>query len=619
MKKFLTFVLVLAMVLSVSSFAMADVTLRGNGNDEADPYLVKTEEELIAAAAAGGYIRLDGSFDVDEAVVIPEGVTVVLDLNGKTITGTDTTTKNFGLITLANDGKAPHVAANLTVKDSAGGGNVTLIAENDTGWNRLSAVIFNQQGTVKVEGGTFQHFGGTSMSYGIDNLTNGGVGDAELTITGGTIISTYAAVRLGANSDSKTSKCTISAGSVEGGNYGVLVHDFSSKENKADLDINGGEFTGTKGALRVWDASTSKSVDNIDVDITNGNFDGALMFSITGVDSAGDSSVSDFFTISGGTFTEDPSACLASNCVVNKNADGNYVPAAATPVTAPSSEDDATATPNTGEIVKITKEQVNALADGKSLVVTADEMTFTFSKDLLSGLLSDGGSYVAIKIKEIDQNELNEAQYEAIRSTTAQLVFTAEIYVDGEYVGDKLDGKTVAVLIPVSAAGLSSSGLEGYSLVYISDDGKLEIIANAEAGANVIEAKLSHFSEYAVIKTEDANKIIASQKTPATSSSGGGYSGPDVWYIGGNTFGTNTNQVPTSVEIDQVPVSFTMNGSQITVDCITPGAKWVKVSWGSTTNTRYFTPDANAYCAQAVIPKTGGMSFWAAIAQFLGF
>ena len=104
-----------------------------------------------------------------------------------------------------------------------------------------------------------------------------------------------------------------------------------------------------------------------------------------------------------------------------------------------------------------------------------------------------------------------------------------------------------------------------------------------------------------------------------SSSSSGVYYGPDVWYIGGNTFGTNTNQVPTSVEIDQVPVSFTMNGSQITVDCIQPGSGWVTVRWGSVSNYRSFTPDANAYCAQAVIPKTGGMSIWAAIAQFLGF
>ncbi|MBR2329191.1 MAG: hypothetical protein IKA58_04835, partial [Clostridia bacterium] len=86
-----------------------------------------------------------------------------------------------------------------------------------------------------------------------------------------------------------------------------------------------------------------------------------------------------------------------------------------------------------------------------------------------------------------------------------------------------------------------------------------------------------------------------------------------------NTFGVTTNQVPTSVEIDNVPVSFTMNGNQITVGCIQPGSDWVTVRWGSVSNQRSFTPDANAYCTQTVIPKTGDVSFWAAIAEFFGF
>ena len=111
--------------------------------------------------------------------------------------------------------------------------------------------------------------------------------------------------------------------------------------------------------------------------------------------------------------------------------------------------------------------------------------------------------------------------------------------------------------------------------------------------------------------------IYAKWSVDAPTSSG--YSGPDLWYIGGNTFGVTTNQVPTSVEIDNVPVSFTMNGNQITVGCIQPGSDWVTVRWGSVSNQRSFTPDANAYCTQTVIPKTGDVSFWAAITEFFGF
>lgn len=96
-------------------------------------------------------------------------------------------------------------------------------------------------------------------------------------------------------------------------------------------------------------------------------------------------------------------------------------------------------------------------------------------------------------------------------------------------------------------------------------------------------------------------------------------SGIDVWYNGGNSFGTSKSAVPTAVEIDGVPVSFTGNGSEFTVGCISPNAKRVTVNWNSTSVTTNFTPDANAYCTQVQIPKTGDMSFWTAIAEFFGF
>ncbi|MBQ4610369.1 MAG: hypothetical protein IJB30_01405, partial [Clostridia bacterium] len=96
-------------------------------------------------------------------------------------------------------------------------------------------------------------------------------------------------------------------------------------------------------------------------------------------------------------------------------------------------------------------------------------------------------------------------------------------------------------------------------------------------------------------------------------------SGIKVEYNGGNSFSTSKGDVPTSVEIDGVPVPFTGNGSSFTVGCIDPNAKWVTVKWNSTTVTVNFTPDVNVVCTEIGIPKTGDMPFWAAIAAFFGF
>jgi len=92
-----------------------------------------------------------------------------------------------------------------------------------------------------------------------------------------------------------------------------------------------------------------------------------------------------------------------------------------------------------------------------------------------------------------------------------------------------------------------------------------------------------------------------------------------VKYEGGNRFSTNKSAVPTSVEIDGVPVSFVGDGRSFTVSCIEPGNHWITVRWHSTSVTTNFTADASVVCIPNAIPKTGDMPIWAAIAEFLGF
>ena len=93
----------------------------------------------------------------------------------------------------------------------------------------------------------------------------------------------------------------------------------------------------------------------------------------------------------------------------------------------------------------------------------------------------------------------------------------------------------------------------------------------------------------------------------------------DLWYNGGNSFGSSKSAVPTAVEIDGVAVGFTGNGREFSVGCVPADAKWVTVRWNSTSVTTNFTPDAAASCIEIDIPKTGDMPIRAAIAEFLGF
>lgn len=193
---------------------------------------------LAEAAAADGSIKLLENIELNEAVKM--NTTVELDLNGKTITGTDTTNANFGLITV-NKG-------DLTITDSVGNGKITVKATVNSGWNRYSAVIANNQGTVTVKSGTIEHLGGTDMAYAIDNLTNGEIGAATLTIEGGTIISPYRAIRQFANSATHTNTLIVTGGTITGANKGIWLQSSNAKANKAELIISGGSVS----SVYIW-------------------------------------------------------------------------------------------------------------------------------------------------------------------------------------------------------------------------------------------------------------------------------------------------------------------------------------------------------------------------------
>ena len=155
----------------------------------------------------------------------------VLNLNGKTIAGTDTGTASYGLITIKK-------GADLTIE---GNGAISLTATQERGWNAYSSVISNQQGKLTVNGGTIEHHGGTAMAYAIDNLTNGKGTYAETIINGGTIKSKYRAIRQFLNGTEANNILTVNGGTIEstGGNKSIWMQDASASANSGTLKVYG--------------------------------------------------------------------------------------------------------------------------------------------------------------------------------------------------------------------------------------------------------------------------------------------------------------------------------------------------------------------------------------------
>ena len=185
-----------------------------------------TTETIITIMAS-----FSASFSTDDSYTIAAGQNITLDLNGKTITGTDNATGSFGLIN--NKGTLK------IVDNNRAGGAITLKANVNRGWNAYSSVISNQPGgKLIVENGTIEHLGGTDMAYAIDNLTNGKGTYAETEINGGTVKSPYRAIRQFLNGVEAQNILTVNGGTIEGANKSIWMQDPSKNANTGTLIVN---------------------------------------------------------------------------------------------------------------------------------------------------------------------------------------------------------------------------------------------------------------------------------------------------------------------------------------------------------------------------------------------
>ncbi len=187
-------------------------------------------------AADGETVVLIADIELNASIKVEGNVT--LDLAGYTITGTDNnTSSNFYLFDVT-------AGASFTVEDSVGEGAITLTATNERNWGSSSVVIANNRGTVTVNGGRIEHFGGTSMAYALDNLTNGVNTVATMVVNGGTINSSYIAIRQFCNGTNAQNVLNITGGTLTAGNTTVWMQNPNSNDNSGALNITGGTFNG---------------------------------------------------------------------------------------------------------------------------------------------------------------------------------------------------------------------------------------------------------------------------------------------------------------------------------------------------------------------------------------
>ena len=221
------------------------------GFDEGETYVevgsASALQDAINDTPAGATVKilLDNDIDLSSmfsnksqsavaatpAILVPANKTVVMNLNGKTISGTTT---GSGVNQLLFD-----VRGDLTITN----GTVAMKHEGENlAWNYCTQAFYlAENGTLNIDNATIQNLGGTDMAYSIDVVN--AKKDVTLNITNSTIESTYIPVRI-FNNGAGVNHVTIENSTLKGVSRAFWVHVYSSKDNggkgvkSATLDLN---------------------------------------------------------------------------------------------------------------------------------------------------------------------------------------------------------------------------------------------------------------------------------------------------------------------------------------------------------------------------------------------
>ena len=321
MKKFLSLMLALTMLLC-AAFALT-VTTNANGTAALigeTPF--DTLEAAFAAAENGDTVVLQADLKVDtKTITIADGTTVTLDMNGHKITVTDNATKNYEFF---------YIYGGLTV---TGNGVIELTSTNDRDWDAMSAIFHNRGGVLTIENGRFENLGGTDMAWVIDNSGNY-YGDATTNIQGGTLISTYTAIRnrmeQNTHGASGTAILNVSGGTIDGATSAIWAQAASSNAVSpatGKINVTGGDI-GVINTARSSGAVCNTTISGGNVEKVkaeegelkiSGGYVGELdILTAGGAEAAADD------IITGGTFGSDVKNYVSDSLVLSQKADGSY-------------------------------------------------------------------------------------------------------------------------------------------------------------------------------------------------------------------------------------------------------------------------------------------------------
>lgn len=265
------------------------------------------EFDLLTAVANGGEVVLTSDVVLTTPLVIANGKTVSIDLNGFTVSQTKECTASYSMI---------DNAGTLTIKDTSSedDGKICFQDLSTGGGSEWGSYVITNKGTLVIENGTLKHLGSANPDAHNTNLPIQNYA-GKVTVNGGVISS----------KDFRSLRDFTAGGEIviNGGVFEGQVWMQGLGNGSSSLTIKGGEFS----PLADYDASSiyiTNGTNNVIVSIEGGKFNtkiGCVDATKTGIKGS----------IKGGIFTETAktntnSALIAEGYVFEQNSDGSYSP-----------------------------------------------------------------------------------------------------------------------------------------------------------------------------------------------------------------------------------------------------------------------------------------------------
>jgi len=230
-----------------------------------------TEAALNWALANGKNVLMNNDLAITAGLTVPAGKTIMLDLNGKTVSYTSTLQEGNSLLT--NQGT-------LTIQN----GTLTYEGVGDPNFGYGSNTITNS-GKLIIDNATIINTTDGGSSNAIDNAPG-----SELEVRSGNIESKKVTIRL-----RDGSKATILDGTVTGARA-IQVHLFQGTDADTVLTIKGGTFSGDYAFYSY--AYGNVTFARTSVSIEGGTFNGIVAFG------GGNKTATETVSVTGGTFND---------------------------------------------------------------------------------------------------------------------------------------------------------------------------------------------------------------------------------------------------------------------------------------------------------------------------